>query len=78
VNLNDDFVAKVRAAPRARPPAAGGKGSPLALLAIGAVGTGSLAVCAAALGGGLLFLPAAIPLLTVLLVLLSRRLAARR
>ena len=37
------------------------------------LGTGSLAVVAALLGGGLLYLPAAIPLVTVLAVLAARR-----
>jgi hypothetical protein len=74
------FEAKIRAN---RPPTAptsataGGKGSPPALLAIGTIGTVLLGACAAALGGGLLFVPAAVPLATVLLVLLSRRLARR-
>jgi hypothetical protein len=76
--LNEDFVAKVRAAPRPGPPAPGGKGSPAALLTIGAIGTGTLGACAAALGGGLLFAPAAIPLGTVVAVLASRRFAGRR
>ena len=74
---NEDFVAKVRAAPRPAPPAPGGKGSPAALLTIGAIGTGTLGACAAALGGGLLFVPAAIPLGTVLAVLASRRFSRR-
>lgn len=74
-----DFEDKVRRtyANRAAP-VAGGKGSPAALLAIGAVGTGSLALVAALLGGGLLYVPAAIPLVTVLLVLAARWWAARR
>ena len=67
----------MRAAPRARRPAPGGKGSPGALLAIGLVGTGTLAVFAALLGGGLLYVPALIPLVTVLAVLISRRMASR-
>jgi hypothetical protein len=69
------FEAKVRAARAPAPPAPGGKGSPPALLAIGALGTALLAATAALLGGGLLYVPAAIPLATVVLVLLSRRLA---
>jgi hypothetical protein len=67
------FEAKVRRtyANRAAP-VPGGKGSPAALLAIGLVGTGSLALVAALLGGGLLLVPAAIPLVTVLAVLGAR------
>jgi hypothetical protein len=81
VSLDDSraaFEAKVRRtyANRAAP-APGAKGSPPALLAIGVLGTGSLAVVAALLGGGLLYLPAAIPLVTVLAVLAARALAAR-
>jgi hypothetical protein len=76
--VDEAFEAKVRAARRGPPPAPGGKGSPAALLTIGIIGTGTLALCAAALGGGLLYVPAAIPLVTVLLVLLSRAVAARR
>ena len=72
---NEEFIAKVRNAPRARPPAPGGKGSPAALLTIGVIGTALLGVCAAALGGGLLYAPASIPLVTVLAVLASRRLS---
>ena len=75
---NEDFIAKVRSAPRARPPAPGGKGSPAALLTIGVIGTALLAASAAALGGGLLYVPAAIPLVTVLAVLVSRRLSRPR
>jgi len=71
------FEAKVRAVRAPVPAAPGGKGSPPALLAIGLLGTALLGGTAAALGGGLLYLPAAIPLATVLLVLLSRRLADR-
>jgi len=67
-----EFEAKVRAT-RPRAPTPGGKGSPAALLLIGAFGTGTLAACAAALGGGVLYLPAAIPLGTVAAVLASRR-----
>ena len=69
------FEAKVRAAPAAPPVAPGGKGSPPALLAIGVLGSAALGACAALLGGGLLLVPAAIPLGTVLAVLASRRLA---
>ena len=78
-----EFEAKVRAAtrPRAREAtggAVGGKGSPPALLTIGAIGTATLGLCAALLGGGLLFVPATIPLGTVLAVLASRAWAQRR
>jgi hypothetical protein len=72
-----EFEAKVRAS-RAVAPAPGGKGSPPALLAIGLVGALVLGACAALLGGGLLYVPAAIPLVTVLAVLASRALADRR
>lgn len=73
------FEAKVRTTYTSRPaPTPGGKGSPVALLTIGIIGTGSLALVAALLGGGLLFVPAAIPLVTVLGVLGARWLAARR
>ena len=76
--MNEAFGATGRAAPRPAPPAPGGKGSPGALLTIGAIGSGTLAACAALLGGGLLFVPAAIPLGTVLAVLASRAAAGRR
>ena len=74
----NDFEAKVRRtyANRATP-VAGGKGSPAALLTIGVIGTLLLGVTAALLGGGLLYLPAAIPLVTVLAVLGARWWAAR-
>jgi len=68
------FEAKVRAAPRARPPAPGGKGSPAALLTIGVTSAVVLGAAAAALGGGLVFAVAALPLVTVLAVLVARRL----
>jgi hypothetical protein len=71
-----EFAALVRAT-RSPVPTPGGTGSPAALLLIGAFGTGTLAACAAALGGGLLYLPAAIPLATVVAVLASRRLSRR-
>jgi hypothetical protein len=73
-----DFEARVRRtyANRAAP-VPGGKGSPAALLAIGVLGTGALALVAALLGGGLLYLPAAIPLVTVLAVLAARWWAGR-
>ena len=74
-----DFEAKVRRTDANRAaPAPGGKGSPAALLAIGVIGTASLALVAALLGGGLLYVPAAIPLVTVLLVLAARWWAGRR
>ena len=73
------FEAKVRRTYTARAaPKPGGKGSPPALLATGVIGTGSLALVAALLGGGLLYVPAAIPLATVLLVLAARRWSAHR
>lgn len=76
---SSDFEAKVRRAyARRQAPAPGGKGSPPALLAIGLVGTVLLGGTAALLGGGLLFVPAAIPLVTVLAVLGARWWAARR
>ncbi|MEY2437309.1 MAG: hypothetical protein QOF97_2145 [Acidimicrobiaceae bacterium] len=69
-----EFAAKVdrRYAARAQQPMVG-KGSPGALLTTGIVGTAMLALLVAFLGGGLLFLPALIPLVTVLGVLLARR-----
>lgn len=70
------FEAKVRSR-RAVAPAPGGKGSPPALLTIGLVGTAVLALCAGWLGGGLLYVPALVPLVTVLLVLLVRRTTSR-
>jgi hypothetical protein len=72
------FEAKVRRTYAARSaPTPGGKGSPAALLAIGVLGTGLLAVVAGLLGAGLLYVPAAIPLVTVLAVLSARGFAAR-
>ena len=74
-----DFEAKVRSTyARRAAPTPGGKGSPPALLITGLVGTASLVLVAGLLGGGLLFVPALIPLVTVLLVLGARVLAARR
>lgn len=74
-----DFERRVQATyARRAAPKPGGKGSPPALLITGAIGTGSLALVAGLLGGGLLYVPALIPLLTVLLVLGARVLAARR
>jgi hypothetical protein len=74
----DEFAANVerRLAQRGQsvPP---GKGSPAALLTAGIVSTLLLGITVLALGGGLLLLPALIPLVTVLGVLLARRLAAR-
>jgi hypothetical protein len=73
------FEGKVRATyARRAAPTPGGKGSPPALLVTGAIGSGSLVLVAALLGGGLLYVPALIPLVTVLLVLGARVLAARR
>ena len=75
---NAAFEAKVRRTYANRTaPAPGGKGSPAALLAIGLLGTLLLGVTAALLGGGLLYLPAAIPLVTVLAVLGARWWSAR-
>lgn len=78
MNENREFEARVRRTYAQRSaPAPGGKGSPPALLAIGLLGTVLLGACAALLGGGLLYLPAAIPLVTVLAVLGARWWAAR-
>ena len=74
-----EFESKVRSTyARRAAPKPGGKGSPPALLITGLIGTGSLVLVAALLGGGLLYVPALIPLVTVLLVLGARVLAARR
>ena len=74
-----EFESKVRATyARRAAPKPGGKGSPPALLVTGLVGTGSLALVAALLGGGLLYVPALIPLVTVLLVLGARWWSSRR
>ena len=69
-----EFAAKVerRLAPRAAAPTPA-KGSPAALLTTGVVGTAMLALLVGFLGGGLLFVPALIPLVTVLGVLAARR-----
>lgn len=73
-----EFESKVRSTyARRAAPKPGGKGSPPALLVTGLIGTGSLALVAALLGGGLLHVPALIPLVTVLLVLGARWWAAR-
>ena len=74
-----DFAARVerRYAVRATRPAVG-KGSPVALLTIGVVATVVLGACALALGGGLLVVPALVPLATVVGVLVARRVADRR
>ena len=73
-----EFAAKVerRLAPRAATPAPA-KGSPAALLTTGIIGTAMLVLLVGLLGGGLLFLPALIPLVTVLGVLLARRFGRR-
>lgn len=71
------FEAKVRARP-SPVSLAGGKGSPVALLTIGLIGTASLGAAAILLGGGLIWVPASIPLVTVLAVLAARTLARRR
>jgi ABC-type transporter Mla subunit MlaD len=49
------------------------KGSVAVLLTTGIVGTAMLALLVAFLGGGLLYLPALIPLITVCSVLASRK-----
>jgi hypothetical protein len=67
-----EFEAKVRSTPRVPAPAPGGKGSPAALLTIGVISTLVLGATAAALGGGLLYVPALLPLVTVLAVLGAR------
>jgi hypothetical protein len=55
-----------------------GKGSPVALLTVGVVSTVVLVACALALGGGLLLVPALIPLVTVVGVLVARAVVSRR
>ena len=55
-----------------------GKGSPVALLTVGIVSTVVLVACALALGGGLLLVPALIPLVTVVGVLVARAVVSRR
>jgi len=74
-----EFAAKVerRYAARATAPSVG-KGSPAALLVTGGVGTLLLGLCALALGGGLLLVPALIPLATVVGVLVARAVASSR
>jgi hypothetical protein len=69
-----EFAANVerRLAPRRAAPEPA-KGSPTALLTTGIVGTAMLALLVAFLGGGLLYVPALIPLVTVLGVLVARR-----
>ena len=73
------FAARVdrRYAARAQQPSVG-KGSPAALLTVGIVSTLVLGACALALGGGLLVVPALIPLATVVGVLVARAVVARR
>jgi hypothetical protein len=74
-----EFAARVerRYAARATRPAVG-KGSPFALLTIGLVSSFVLVACALALGGGLLVVPALLPLATVVGVLVARRVVDRR
>jgi hypothetical protein len=74
-----EFAAKVdrRYAARAQQPMVG-KGSPGALLTVGIISTLVLGACALALGGGLLIIPALIPLATVVGVLVARAVVARR
>jgi hypothetical protein len=73
-----EFAARVqrRYAARAQRPSVG-KGSPGALLSIGIVSTVVLGLCALALGGGLLLVPALIPLATVVGVLVARAVSRR-
>ena len=74
-----EFAARVerRYAARAQRPSMG-KGSPVALLSIGVVSTVVLVAAAFALGGGLLLVPALLPLATVIGVLAARRVVDRR
>ena len=74
-----EFAARVerRYAARTTRPAVG-KGSPVALLTIGVVSTVVLGATALALGGGLLVVPALVPLATVVGVLVARRVVDRR
>jgi hypothetical protein len=69
-----EFAANVerRLAPR-NDGAAEPKGSATVLLTTGIVGTAMLALLVAFLGGGLLYIPALIPLVTVCSVLASRK-----
>ena len=70
----DEFAANVerRLAPRQGGPAEP-KGSAALLLTTGILGTAMLALLVAFLGGGLLYIPALIPLVTVCSVLASRK-----
>ncbi len=72
-----EFEARVdrRYAARTTTPSIG-KGSPVALLTTGLISTLILGVTVLALGGGLLLIPAAVPLVTVLGVLTARRLSS--
>ena len=74
-----EFAARVerRYSARAQPPSVG-KGSPVALLTIGVVSTVVLVAAAFALGGGLLLVPALLPLATVIGVLAARGVVDRR
>ena len=74
-----EFAARVerRYAARAQRPSVG-KGSPVALLTIGVVSTVVLVAAAFALGGGLLLVPALLPLATVIGVLAARGVVDRR
>jgi hypothetical protein len=69
-----EFAANVerRLAPRQGGPSEP-RGSTAVLLTTGLLGTAMLAVLAAFLGGGLLYIPALIPLVTVCSVLASRK-----
>jgi hypothetical protein len=66
------FAAKVRQGRRGPAPALGGKGSPAALVVCAVLSALVLGGAAAALGGGLIYVPAAIPVLTVMAVLGAR------
>jgi len=74
-----EFAARVdrRYAARAQQPTVG-KGSPGALLTVGIISTLVLGASALALGGPLLLIPALIPLVTVVGVLVARAVVARR
>jgi hypothetical protein len=73
-----NFAAKVHQRPRGPAPALGGKGSPAALVVCALVSALLLGGAAAALGGGLIYVPAAIPLVTVAAVLGARSVSAGR
>jgi hypothetical protein len=72
------FAAKVRRARPVSAPVLGGKGSPTALVCCALVSTALLGATALALGGGLIFVPAAIPVVTVAAVLGARWWSSRQ